>query len=79
MFFTPFNEAEAHQDSVGRSNIRLRYTSPDDQWYVEGYGENLTDENVLTSALRSAGTLGYNLEQFLDPPRTYGIRIGFDL
>lgn len=54
-----------------KTNLRLRYVAPDDEWYVEAFGKNL--ENSINITYISANFL-QNV-QFSDP-RSYGMRAG---
>ncbi len=76
IFFTPFNHPELGQESVRTVNANLRFTSPDDRWYVNLWGRNLTDEviydgNFIINGSRvNAGMLA--------PPRTFGATLGYN-
>jgi len=58
--------------------VRLRYSGADDAWFVEGFVQNIEDNNVLYSV--STGTFiigsGPSFKGVFGAPRTYGIRIG---
>ncbi|QUD90241.1 TonB-dependent receptor [Phenylobacterium montanum] len=64
-----FNAAVQYKmPSYTRTNVVLTYNSPEHQWYVQGYANNLED-NVRPGGI----VLG---AAFLSDPRTYGIRVG---
>ena len=61
------------QDSFSTVDANLRYNSPENRFFVELFGRNLTDEIQRTSAGVSPGG---RLAISLQPPRTYGVRVG---
>ena len=61
------------QDSYTTVDLNVRYTSSNDRFFVEAFGKNLTDETVLVSGQVGVGGA---LAVSLNPPRTYGIRLG---
>lgn len=76
------------QDAFTRTDLSLRYESPQNNWTIEAFVKNLEDEAVKTDIYNvgasSDGTptsgpsnLG-NWLAFYDPPRTYGIRVHID-
>ncbi|ESQ88096.1 hypothetical protein ABENE_16335 [Asticcacaulis benevestitus DSM 16100 = ATCC BAA-896] len=62
------------QDAYTKFDGNIRITPSNDTFYVEIYGENLT--NIATKNFQSAG-LGELLASY-DAPRTLGVRLGFD-
>ena len=62
-------EGEATMDA------NLRYDSPDGSWYIEAFGKNITDEDVVTVAFQG-GPLTYT--KAYNPPKTYGVRFGIN-
>ncbi len=66
--------AFSEQDAYAKLDLRLTYTSPSDNWYVELFGRNVTDEAILNRTVR----FGQNaIAQNYGDPATYGIRFGF--
>ncbi|WCT79134.1 TonB-dependent receptor [Novosphingobium humi] len=51
--------------------VTVTYHSPDDRWYLQGYGKNL--ENFI--AVNGVDTNGFVTA--INEPRTYGVRAGF--
>ena len=77
-FMTEFNDLApfdlARQDSYSRVDASLRYESMSEtNWYVEVYGDNLNDEDVLTGVLIVPGG---GFQASFTPPRTYGVKLG---
>lgn len=68
-----FNFSDDVQDAHSVTDLLLTYTSPADDWYIQGYVKNLEDESVITALSVSGGLM---LEAY-GPPRTYGVRVGY--
>jgi len=65
------------QKAYFRGDLSLRYTEPQDRWWVNAYVQNFTDGRVRTSAGRfqlSPGVYQY-VSQYL-PPRVFGVQLG---
>ncbi|MEM0984941.1 MAG: TonB-dependent receptor [Pseudomonadota bacterium] len=62
------------QDDFTTVDLRLTYASPDDTWFAEVFGDNVTDEEVINRTVR----FGQNaiVQNFRDPA-IYGVRLGF--
>ncbi len=69
IYNTPFDG----QDSYTTIDANIRYTSPNNRFFIEAFGKNLGDEMVLVSGQVGVGGA---LAVSLNPPRTYGVRIG---
>lgn len=64
----------SRQDDFTRLDLRLTYASPDDSWFAEIYGENLTDEATLNrTVIFGQGAIMHNYAN----PSMYGLRVGF--
>lgn len=63
------------EDAYTTVDANVRYTSADERWYLELYGKNLTDERIKNRFAEAEGVLkgAYN------PPKSYGLRLGFSL
>lgn len=61
------------EDAFFNIDASLRYNSPDENWYAELYGKNITDERVKNRFSESEGIMkgAYN------PPAFYGVRVGY--
>ena len=66
---------ETQIDSYQEMSLRIAYES-DDNWFVEGYVENMTDE-FTWDGVNNLG--GKEPNAFFGPrrPRTYGMRTGY--
>lgn len=65
------------QDAYTKSNASLTYYAADDRWSVGLWIRNIEDEAVL--AATTAGQFGPYADAFVEPPRTYGLRLTFNL
>ncbi|MGD9811537.1 MAG: TonB-dependent receptor [Sphingobium sp.] len=65
-----------NQDSYVKLNASITYYSDDGRWNVGIWGKNLTDEAVI-AATAAAGIPG-PATAYMSPPRTYGLRAGFN-
>ena len=77
MWFDALNYDGAHlsqaQDAYAKLNLSLRLNAPADRYYVEAFGDNVTDEDTKNF-------FGFNrgvVKGYYDPPRTYGLRMGY--
>jgi iron complex outermembrane receptor protein len=55
-----------------KTDVTLTYNAPDNRWYVQGFGKNLENAVVVTTA--ASGTFA---TVAVADPRTYGVRAGF--
>ena len=77
MWLDVLNYSGAHlaqsQDAYTKFDANIRITPPDGKLYVEIYGQNLTDvENKNFQSIDQG-----HVRASYDPPRTYGIRLGY--
>ena len=67
------------QPSYTKTNLVLSYIAPGNRWHVQLYGNNLEDSAVIaTAAPANASSHGVTWIH-LEPPRTFGVRFGFNL
>jgi len=73
-FTTQFNTPIGEQDSYTKLDLRLSWDSPDEHWMAELFVQNVTNEEII-----SYGTFGGSNAFFAnyDPPRMFGLRIGY--
>ena len=76
VYFTEFNNADATQGGYALVNAGLKYTSPNDQWTVDVWGRNLTNQLVLTNNIITAPLFSSVRVGSVAPPRTYGVTFG---
>lgn len=73
-FFTAFNEKVSSQGTYGLINARVSFTSVDEQWEAQLYGENLGDKAYSTSS-REFAEASVGVTKDINPPRTYGVKV----
>lgn len=78
IYFTEFNNKDAFQEAFTMLNARVRWTSPNGGWFVEGWGKNLADEEVFSNNINASPLYGYVRVGSLRPPQTYGVTLGMD-
>lgn len=70
-FLLPQNTALTTQPSYTRTDLSLTYTADKEVWYVQAYGKNMENKNVIAGI---GGLVAPNA--FLAPPRIFGLRVG---
>jgi len=63
------------QDSYSQTSLRLTWISEDGRFNISGFVHNLEDEEVLNRANIFGSS---QATQQYAPPRTYGIRFGYN-
>lgn len=80
MYFTPRNLDNRvvgdYQKAYSNVNASLKFSPVDEDWYIELYGNNLTDE-VVTNWMGQAAQGGYKSSSF-NPPRMFGVRFSIN-
>ena len=76
IFFNASNSDDSREPSYGTLQIRTRWESEDDRMFIEGFVQNLTDEDVRSTRSVGSGLLGRPITVAYEPPRTWGIRVG---
>ncbi len=77
MWFDTLNYHGAHlsqaQDAYAKVNLSLRLNAPEERYYFEVFGDNVTDEDTKNFFNFNRGVV----KGYYDPPRTYGLRMGY--
>ncbi len=72
------NQESDRRDDFTKTDVRLRYSDVAEAWFVEGFVQNIEDNNILSSV--STGTfiigVGPSFKGVFGAPRTYGVRVG---
>jgi len=76
-FFTPFNVAVNERPVNNRANAFITYSSVDERWSAQLYGRNLANKKVTAYNTPTSGFSGYPVVGYLEPPRTFGVIVGF--
>jgi len=79
VYYRPQNIPRHQGDDFYNWDARLVWTSADDQFTVDAFIKNITDEDGLRSITVSDGlSTGNNTFDSYYPPRTYGLRVGWN-
>jgi iron complex outermembrane receptor protein len=66
-------------DDYTRTNFSIGYQSADQNWSVFAYVDNIEDDEVVANTFVHASYPTVNLvTAALEPPRTYGVRVGYE-
>ena len=76
-YFNAFNTTQLSQGSHVIINGFLNWISRDDHWKLMAYLKNATDKRVWTFAETAGPIIGSAAGGFLDPPRTFGLTVGY--
>ena len=72
-----FNTPDDKLEEWAQWNASVTLHSTDDDWYLEAWGRNLTDEDNFTGQYLQDASIGlYRTYQLLEP-RTYGLTAGY--
>jgi iron complex outermembrane recepter protein len=78
VYFTPFDERAISQSGYTLANANLRYDSGH-HWSVEAFIRNIGDKQAVAQAVAAASFFGFPVIGTMIPPRTFGIRFGYEL
>lgn len=76
-YFTPFNVDYVSQPAFAKVNAFLNWTSTDERVNGSLFVKNLTNKTTIGSAYVSSALFGFPINGYLEEPRTYGIRVGY--
>jgi iron complex outermembrane receptor protein len=75
-YMSGFNREAYVIPSYDRTNLRLRYDSPNGRWYTDAFVLNLDDDaDIMFRLPKAFGP--ESVEGGVAPPRTFGLRIGY--
>lgn len=77
VYFSPFNVEETSQGAHSKINVFLNYKHVGGRWTTSAFIRNLTDKTTVASSQVSASLFGFPVLGAFDPPRTYGLEIGY--
>lgn len=75
-YYSVFNGADTKSNSYALANASITYKPGNGIWKVQGFIRNIFDKQVLSYASQNFVS-NTNTYQF-QPPRTYGVRVGFE-
>jgi iron complex outermembrane receptor protein len=77
VYFSPFNLDHVSQPAHEVFNAFLLYDAPSGNWNASLFARNIADDRSVSSALVGSGLVGFPLVGSYDPPRTYGVQLGY--
>ena len=75
VYFNPYEDEAVKQAAYGLLSASLGYRSYQHNWYLELYGNNLTNELYAQNIIRADPVLG--TARFWGEPRVIGLRLGY--
>jgi iron complex outermembrane receptor protein len=75
IYFTPFDTPNAWSPSHSLTNLFLNYEAQN--WTAKAFVRNLTDKTIVAQAYNATSLVGLPVNVALDPPRTYGVSLGY--
>ena len=78
-FSTIFNEVQDDLPDYVIANAQVTIAPDEGNWFVRGFVQNLTDNDVILGLSALGGQTSGNFSQgFLSEPRRYGVGVGFN-
>lgn len=77
VYFTPFNRNELSQSPFSLQNAFITYDAGDSHWRATAFIKNIANKTVKASGQVGTSLLGSPAIGFLQPPRTYGVTLGY--
>ena len=74
-FSRVWNTERDQLESWTNLNLSVRLTNTENDWAVELFGKNITDEEVITGAYLTDDSSGLFTNIFLTEPSTYGVSV----
>ncbi|MCA8889629.1 MAG: TonB-dependent receptor [Parvularculaceae bacterium] len=78
VYFTPFNARANSSGSNNKIDLSLTWTSESEHWTANLFARNVTDTLNVSYITTASDFLGYPRVGYYDPPRTYGITVGYN-
>ncbi|MEO1034905.1 MAG: TonB-dependent receptor [Pseudomonadota bacterium] len=78
IYFSQFRIPEQRQEEYDWYSAQISWRSPNERWRVIAFGDNLSDEEVVTNGVFNGGVSGQLGLGNLAPPRTFGATVIFD-
>ena len=76
IYFSASNRPEDLEPSFGNLQVRVRWQSVENDFFLEGFLENATDEDVRSTRAIGNALFGRPVTASFQPPRTWGVRVG---
>jgi iron complex outermembrane receptor protein len=75
IYFTPFDTRNSWSPAHSKSNLFLTYAEA--HWTTTAFVRNLTNKTIVADAYNATALVGFPVNATLEPPRTYGISVGY--
>ncbi|MGH6787273.1 MAG: hypothetical protein ACREBO_10610, partial [Novosphingobium sp.] len=59
-------------------NLSLRYDSKGRDWFIGAFVKNLSDRTIKAGSVVPSGLVGSVINVQLLPPRTFGLKVGYN-
>lgn len=76
-YFTSFNVFDLEQDAYHWLKARITYATPDGQWKLSAFADNITNEVVATNGTYNGDIIDSTATGSLAPPRIFGLEANF--
>ena len=76
VFFSAAGRKDDRQSAYGLLQVRLRWDNPTQNFFIETFVENITDEDIRSTRGIGQTLLDRPQTASYEPPRTWGVRIG---
>ena len=76
IYFTAANTLDEMEPWFGNLQVRLRWEAAAEDVWVEGFVENVLNNNVRSTRQVGTAVLGSPVQASFQPPRVWGVRVG---
>ena len=76
VYFSAAGRPEDRQEAYGLLQVRLRWDAAAENFFIESFVENITDEDIRSTRGIGQTLAGRPTTASYEPPRTWGVRIG---
>ena len=76
VFFEANNDPTLTEDDNLIWDVRVRWTSPTQRWFLEGFVDNILDEELVYAGF-DVSSSGF-IARIWQPPQRAGVRVGFE-
>jgi iron complex outermembrane receptor protein len=79
VFYSPFETQEEKAEAYGRADLRATWTSPNDNWAVAAFVNNIFDDVANLGIYRQSEAESYRHNSGITLPRVYGMEFSYKL
>ena len=77
VYYSPFQNEQEKAPSYARTDLRVNWTSADNQWVVSGFVNNVFDDVGILQILRNDETEFFRQSAGTTLPRLYGVEFTY--